>query len=133
MAGNETSSMYEVGFGKPPKRMRFAKGVSGNPKGRPRGKRNLATVLEQVLQEKTTINDDGVNRTVTKLEAAIKQLINKATSGELKALQLLTALARSVEEHAAQSPVPNNAFEEADKKVVLGIMKRLETITRGPQ
>ncbi|RYD84807.1 MAG: hypothetical protein EOP84_04475 [Verrucomicrobiaceae bacterium] len=28
---------YDVGFGKPPEDSRFRKGVSGNPKGRPKG------------------------------------------------------------------------------------------------
>ena len=27
---------YDVGYGKPPKQTRFAKGQSGNPRGRPR-------------------------------------------------------------------------------------------------
>jgi hypothetical protein len=38
---------YEVGYGKPPKRSRFRKGVSGNRKGRPKGKRNFVTVLTE--------------------------------------------------------------------------------------
>ena len=37
MAANESSSEYDVGFGKPPKQTRFQKGISGNPKGRPPG------------------------------------------------------------------------------------------------
>ena len=31
---------YEVGYGKPPKSKRFKPGASGNPKGRPKGKKS---------------------------------------------------------------------------------------------
>jgi hypothetical protein len=88
----------KVGYCKPPEHTRFKKGQSGNAQGRPKGKLNMATVLDQALREKVVINENGKRKIITKLEAGIKQLINKAASGELKALQLLVALVRSVEE-----------------------------------
>ena len=48
---DEDKPEYAVGFGKPPRRTRFCKGQSGNPKGRPRGAKNLATLMEKVLKE----------------------------------------------------------------------------------
>ena len=36
MREKNTSDSYEVGYGKPPKSTQFEKGVSGNPKGRPK-------------------------------------------------------------------------------------------------
>ena len=45
---------YAVGYGKPPVHTRFAKGRSGNPGGRPRGK-NLTTLLQEALAETVTI------------------------------------------------------------------------------
>lgn len=122
-----------AGYCNPPEHTRFKKGQSGNPKGRPKGALNMATVLERTLREKVVINDNGRRKTITKLEAAIKQLTDKATSGELKALQLLAALVRSAEERGIQVAVPNAALDETDEKVVLGILKRLEATSKGDQ
>jgi Family of unknown function (DUF5681) len=118
---------YEVGYGKPPRKMRFRKGESGNPKGRPKGKLNWATVLERALQEQVVINENGVRRTVTKLEAAYTQLVNKAASGDLTALKLLAALARSAEESAAQKVQPGSPSNDADRKVLGNLLRRLSS------
>jgi len=120
------SNYAAVGYCSPPQHSRFRKGQSGNPNGRPKGALNMATVLERTLREKVVINENGRPRTFTKIEAAVKQLIDKATSGELKALQLLSALVRSAEEREIQEPVANSAFDEVDQKVIRGIMKRFE-------
>src|ERR1700680_2347270 len=86
-----------VGYGRAPRHGQFQTGRSGNPKGRPKGTLNLATVLERTLRELVVINENGQRKTVTKLEAAIKQLVNRAASGELPALRHLVELARDSE------------------------------------
>jgi len=65
-----------VGYGNPPEATRFKKGISGNPRGRPRGSLNVATVLMRTLRKKVVINEGGHRRSVTKLEAGIIQLAN---------------------------------------------------------
>ncbi len=84
---------YAVGKGKPPQQTRFQKGQSGNPRGRRKGSKNVATLLEQVLNERVVITENGKRRTITKLEAMLKQLANKAASGEHRAMKLLIPLA----------------------------------------
>jgi hypothetical protein len=76
----ERTSNRQVGYCHPPESARFTKGQSGNPKGRPKGSLNVATVFIKTLREKVVINENGQRKTVTKLEAAIKQLVNKAAS-----------------------------------------------------
>jgi hypothetical protein len=89
------SDTFDGGYGKPPKRTRFRKGVSGNPKGRPKGRPNLATILQRILQAKVVIKENGVCKTVTKLEAAMKQLADKAAGGDIVAIRQLVAFAVS--------------------------------------
>ena len=43
---------YEIGRGKPPKQFSYKKGVSGNPRGRPKGRRTLSSTIEATLNEK---------------------------------------------------------------------------------
>jgi hypothetical protein len=129
----EKPKTTKVGYCNPPGHTRFKTGQSGNPKGRPKGTLNMATVLERTLREKVVVNENGKRKTITKLEAAITQLTNKAASGELRALQLLTALVRSAEERAVQAAVPYSALEDVDEKVVLEILKRLEATSKGDQ
>jgi hypothetical protein len=121
-----TNSDEKIGYRNPPQRTQFKKGHSGNPKGRPKGKRNLATVLGKTLGEKVVINENGRRRTITKLEAAVKQLVNKAASGDLRALHHLTALARSAEERSPEAITPTSVMAEVDQKVLKGIFSRFE-------
>jgi len=41
----EDDYAYKVGYGKPPKSGKFVKGISGNPKGRPKNSKNLTTTV----------------------------------------------------------------------------------------
>ena len=85
-------SEYAVGYGRPPRRSQFRKGRSGNPKGRPRDSRNLAQVLAEALEEKVAIVENGKRRKITKRDVMIKQLVNKAAAGDLRACRQLTDL-----------------------------------------
>jgi hypothetical protein len=87
----------------------------------------MATAFTKVLRERVVITEHGQRKTVTKLEAALKQLVNKAASGELPALRQLVELARDAEAKQAQ-PGGNPALTELDHEVVEGILQRFQTI-----
>ena len=117
---------YEVGYQKPPKATRFAKGQSGNPSGRPKGKRNWATTLHAALEQKVTITENGRQRQVTKLEAATMQLVNKAAAGDAHAIRLMLQIVPSME--AIIHKVGASALSSAQDRIVLDeLLKRMHT------
>jgi len=131
MSDDTTDKPYEVGFGKPPKGTQFRKGESGNPKGRPKGKPNLATIINRTLQAKVIIKENGRRREVTKYEAGLIQLSNKAASGDLPALKVVIVQARMAEERMQQDVSKKPGFDEADQKGLKSLMERLQAKSEG--
>lgn len=83
----------EVGYKKPPKATPFQKGRSGNPSGRPRIDPGFPELLRKVSKQKVLTNGKKGQQWMTKLEARLTQLMNKAASGDLKAMNLLAKMA----------------------------------------
>ena len=124
----KTTGEYEVGYAKPPRHAGFQKGRSGNPKGRPKGAKNFATLLGEALDEKVSLTEDGRRRRITKRELVIKQLVNKSASADLRAIKQLTDIVQGVERRAGASPTPPSpqAFTAADEEVIAELKKRIE-------
>jgi len=97
---------YPVGYRKPPIQHRFKPGQSGNPGGRDKGSKNMATVVRRALEQKVVVMDGGRRRSVSKLEAACIQQSNKAAAGDRHALKLMTEVlvASDMVEAARQGP-----------------------------
>jgi hypothetical protein len=114
-----------VGYSNPPEHTRFKTGQSGNPRGRPKGTLNMATVLARTLREKVVIDENGKRKTVTKLQAAIAQLVSKATSGDGHAIRYLCQLVISAEERSVVAE-PTTQLSETDQKVMDNILKRFQ-------
>jgi hypothetical protein len=74
----------KVGYAKPPKHTRFTKGCSGNPKGRPAGSKNLATMMIEELTQTVAVVENGKRTKIPKIRAAVRQALNRAPSAFLK-------------------------------------------------
>jgi uncharacterized protein DUF5681 len=122
-----------VGYGRPPEHTQFKPGQSGNPKGRPRGTVNMATMLGRTLREKVETVENGRRKTISKYEAALKQLTNKAASGDLSALRLLSALVASAEERTNEATASSPVHAEIDERVVQGILDRFKPNNGGDE
>lgn len=121
---NPPPAEYDVGFGKPPKHGQFQKGQSGNPRGRPKGVANLATSLERAMNERVFITENGQRKQISKLDAAVKQVVNKATSGDARAFQQIVSLARLV--GGTDRAVPEALNSQADQQVLQQIVARFQ-------
>jgi hypothetical protein len=115
---------YEVGFGKPPKANQFRQGSSGNPAGRPKGSKTVATIFHEVTRELIHVTQNGRDRTVTKLEAIMLQLTSKALSGDLKAMKEILQW-NSVFEESASKEAVDYPDREKDAKAMQRIVNRI--------
>lgn len=124
--GSKTSD-YDVGYGKPPRGSRFKPGQSGNPKGRPRGSKSFARLLLEELNSRITINENGVLRRITKLDAVVKQYVNKAMRGDHRVLKPLLGYVPAPEE---KDDPAKQAEIEAGFKVFVDALNRIAEIKR---
>lgn len=110
-------SGHSVGYGKPPKQGQFKKGKSGNPKGRPKGSRNLKIDLIDELYGRITITEHGRQKTLTKQQVLIKKLMAEALMGDHKARSLLLNLIAQCERAGALVP-PNTPTSDEDRRIL---------------
>lgn len=75
-----------AGFMNPLKHTQFQKGKSGNPRGRPRKRDDLNTVLERVLKRKVQIRNE--ERKIPIRDALIWKLRELTLQGDKQALAL---------------------------------------------
>jgi len=129
MSKKKQKPSYEVGPGKPPQSGRFVKGKSGNPGGRPKGSKNFSTMIRRESRRTVRVNTPDGTRTVTKLEAALMQIGNKAAQGHLLSQREFFNLVQRAEEASIAEGTPFK-LEEADEAVKKSLLKQMQKIAR---
>ena len=114
----------QVGYKTPPKASRFKKGRSGNPSGRPRKVPGIPELLTTVAKQKVLTNGKNGPKYMTKLEASLTQLVNKAASGDLKAEQLLLEMMNRFPEIVEQGNM--KVTETSVREKLLAAVERYE-------
>jgi hypothetical protein len=128
---NRDDAPLDVGYCKPPAHTKFVKGQSGNPRGRPKGSQNLATLLAKAGRQRIRVTENGRTRHITKFEALMLQLINKAVSGDLKAIGELFGWIKSFAD-PDQGPITPAIQHENDEVVMANILARIRNSENVP-
>ncbi len=68
-----------------------------------KGARNIANVVAATLGERISTTENGRRKRITKLDAAVTQLVNRAAGGDMRSLQLLLGLVQAIEARPASS------------------------------
>lgn len=98
----------DVGYAKPPRAHQFKAGQSGNPKGRPKGAKSEATILDELLNRKIEMRQNGKIRKITIMEGIFHKLAEDSLKGNTKSaafvLNRLGAIASSAGTEAEINP-----------------------------
>ena len=92
--------MTKRGYKNPPKEHQFKKGKSGNPKVRPRKKKqsssdpglDLIASVHRELGKTISVQENGQHREITKLDAFSAQLVAQSVNGKPSQQKMLLSL-----------------------------------------
>ena len=105
---------YEVGYKKPPKNTRFKAGQSGNPMGRPKGSKNLKTLVGKELNNVVDIREGGRRKVVSKRDVIAKQLVKKGMEGDGRSIETILRLDDDLEQSAKAEQAAAEAVERSE-------------------
>jgi hypothetical protein len=100
----------KTGYGKPPKEHQFRPGRSGNAKGRPKGTKNTATLLREILDRKIEVRNGSTVRKISVREAILTRFAESALKGDTKSAAFLLQRydgTEAVQEHADNATTPD--------------------------
>ena len=105
-------SEYKVGKYRPPVEKQYRPGQSGNPKGRPRGRRNTKTIIERVLEEPVSVRLGEKTRTLPMFEAILYAQAARAVQGDVRSAGFVFDLAEDFMDSVAGTGQETTALEQ---------------------
>jgi Family of unknown function (DUF5681) len=109
-----------------PKDTRFRAGISGNPKGRPKGSKNIKTLILEAARKSVSITIDGKRRKISAAQATILQLALRAARGDQKATVEFLDRVDQIETEAAAAKPAQISLGDADVEVLQAAYERLK-------
>ena len=132
MRENKFTNDYQVGYGKPPKKSQFEKGVSGNPTGRPKKARDVESELLREANSPIIITENGKRIKMSKHQVIVKQLTINAMKSNPAALRMYFDLYPKALEKASlliaqqNAKATNKATDLTDEELMEIAKKGLE-------
>ncbi|MBV6486862.1 MAG: hypothetical protein GHHEDOFH_00799 [Pseudorhodoplanes sp.] len=126
------SESEKVGYKRPPKAHRFKPGESGNPRGRPKGTRNLGTDLTDILGRRVSIREDGKERRISRQEALLLSLYNKALHGDVRAATAIINMLSKLAPSSAEPP-ETVSLSESDERILADFLRRRTSVTKADE
>ncbi|MBX9615560.1 MAG: hypothetical protein K2X25_08190 [Caulobacteraceae bacterium] len=123
---------YDVGYGRPPVSGQFQPSQSGNPAGRPKGSKNIRTLVRIALDEKVRVARNGESKLISKRALAACQQVDKAAMGDTKAFLVIAQLDADEPlggpgtsgDMLANSEIPPEAYDEIVQLYLAGLQQR---------
>jgi hypothetical protein len=118
---------YSVGYAKPPSASRFKPGVSGNAKGRPKGRKNLKTLIKQAMTAMITIQEGTSGRQVTKLEGVVLRQLQNALKGNDRSAMAVIKMANEMgllDDAADASSGTESDLTPSDERILKELLAR---------
>jgi adenylosuccinate synthase len=112
--------------GNPPKHTQFRKGTSGNPRGRPKGSKNLSTYLMEAARDQVTTTIGGRTRRISSLQATTMQLATKAAGGDQAAIGRFLDWVDEIETRAANAKPSQFPIGPPDIEVIRVVYERMK-------
>lgn len=113
-----------VGYRKPPKANQFQPGQSGNPNGRPKGRRSLDEILLEEIARvvKVKVGDNVVK--IDKERALLRKLVDLALQGDVKAARLVLDLRARAQATLEATADPETPLTEEELEVLKIMAKK---------
>lgn len=121
-----SSTAQKVGRGNPPKHTQFRKGTTGNPKGRPKGSKNLSTYLMEAARDQVSATVGGRTRKISKIQATAMQLATKAAGGDQAAIGKFLDWMDEIETRAAAVKPSQFPLTAPDIEVLRAAYERMK-------
>lgn len=122
--GDDTEQ--KIGRGNPPKHTQFRKGTTGNPRGRPRGSKNLSTYIMEAARDHVTATVGGKVRKISKIQATAMQLATKAAGGDQAAMGKFLDWIDEIESRAAAAKPTQFPLSAPDIEVLRAAYERMK-------
>ena len=115
---HDNKKHYSVGYKRPPAEHRFKPGQSGNPAGRPPGRRSFQSLVQQAADKQIQVTVGSERTTMSIAEAAIHVVLKALVSGNPRAYAIGFGLLERYYSDEDTAPVQDAELMERERALL---------------